>query len=701
MSGSNHAITRLLRPRSVAIVGASATPGALGESVLRNLEQANYAGEVHLVNPKRSEIRGRACVATIDDLPEGVDCAVLAIPRAAVLDAVTACARRRFGSVILFTAGYAESGAEGKAEQERLAEIARSSGMVLEGPNCLGIVNGIDGIPLTFVLTPVNGRPKGKGLAVVSQSGAMAAVLGVSLRKYDLPVTYSISTGNEAATGVEDYVEYLINCEETHVIAMIVELFRAPKRFLALAERCRARGKRIVLLHPGRSSAARESAATHTGALAGEYDLMRVKVTHAGVVVVESIEELIDVTQLLVRCPAVPRGGAAVLTESGAFKALTLDQCEEIGLPLPALSPETADKLRKALPPFIPPGNPLDITAQALADPDLYRRTLPPILEDANFGSLALAIILTDEPTAALKFPPILTALREVGSNKPIVFAALDEGAPVPTKYLAELTALRVPFYPSPERAFRALARTAHSEAEFARQRSPHWQGPCELGLPAGALAEYRAKQIVAAAGIPIPPGALAQSLDEAQRIASEIGFPVVLKAQAAGLPHKTEAGGVILNVADAAQLAGAWAALHDNIGRCRPGLMLDGVLVECMARKGAELIVGARNDAEWGAVVLAGLGGVMAEALHDVRLLPPDLTVDAIVSELLKLKGAAILRGFRGSPPLDVRAAADIIGRAAALITSNPAIREIDLNPVVVYPEGEGAVVLDALIVA
>lgn len=698
MSRSNRSLTRLLRPRSVAIVGASSTPGALGESVLRNLEQANFQGDLHLVNPKRSEIRSRACVPSIDDLPEGIDCAVLAIPRAAVLDAITACARRRFGSAILFAAGYAESGAEGKAEQERLAEIARSSGMVLEGPNCLGMVNGLDGIPLTFVLTPVNGLPPGKGLAIVSQSGAMAAVLGVSLRKYDLPITYSISTGNEAATGVEDYVEYLIDCEETHVITMIVELFRNPRRFLKLAERARARGKRIVLLHPGRGAAARESAATHTGALAGDYDLMRVKVTHAGVVVVESLEELIDVSQLLIRCPMVPQGGAAVLTESGAFKALALDQCEQIGLALPALSPETAHKLRQALPPFIPPSNPLDITAQGLADPDLYRRTLPPILQDPNFGSLVLSIILTDEATTALKFPPILAALHEVRSEKPILFAALDEGAPTPAPYLAELTALGVPFYPSPERAFRALARQTQSETEFARPRSLHPLPHNQLALPPGALPEYRGKEALAAAGIPIPPGALARTIDEAQQIAAKIGFPVVLKAQATGLPHKTEAGGVVLDIADASQLSDAWTALHDNIARVRPGLTLDGILVERMARKGAELIVGARNDPDWGPIVLAGFGGVLAEALHDVRLLPPDLTADAIVDGLLKLKGAAILRGFRGSPALDVRAAADIVRRIAGLIASTPGIREIDVNPVVVYPEG--AVALDALIV-
>lgn len=700
MSRSNHPITRLLRPRSVAIIGASPTPGALGESVLRNLEQANFRGELHLVNPKRKEIRGRACAASIDDLPEGVDCAVLAIPRAAVLDAVTACARRRFGSVILFAAGYAESGREGRAEQERLAEIARASEMVLEGPNCLGIVNGIDGIPLTFVLTPTNGRPKGKGLAVVSQSGAMAAVLGVSLRKYDLPLTYSISTGNEAATGVEDYVEYLMDCEDTHVIAMIVELFRKPKQFLELAERSRARGKRIVLLHPGRSGAARESAATHTGAMAGDHDLMRVKVAHAGVVVVESIEELIDVSQLLVRCPAAPQGGAAVLTESGAFKALTLDQCEHIGLPLPALSPKTADKLRQELPPFIPPSNPLDITAQGLADPDLYRRTLPVILEDGGFGSLVLGIILTDEATAALKFPPILAALRNTRTEKPILFAALDEGAPAPAQYLAELTALGVPFYPSPERAFRALARMTHSEADLARERAPHASTDLPLALPPGVLPEYRAKEMLAAAGIPIPPGALARGLEEARRIAARIGFPVALKAQAPDLAHKTEAGGVMLGIANAAQLSDAWAVLHSSIERVRPGLALDGVLVECMARKGTELIVGARNDPDWGPVVLAGFGGVLAEALNDIRLLPPDLSAGAIVEELLKLKSAALLRGFRGSPALDLRAAAEVIRRVAGLIVSQPAIQEIDVNPVVLYPEGQGATALDALIV-
>jgi len=700
MSGSSLGITRLLCPRSVAIVGASPTPGALGESVLRNLEQARFSGDLYLVNPKRTEIRGRACVPSVDDLPEGIDCAVLAIPRAAVLEAVAACARRRVGAVIVFAAGYAESGPEGKLEQERLAQIARENQIVLEGPNCLGMVNGVNGIPLTFVLTPVESRKRGRGLAVVSQSGAMAAVLGVSLRKYGLNVSYSISTGNEAATGVEDYVEYLIGDENTQVLVMIVELFRQPRRFLEQVQRARERGKRIVLLHPGRSSAARESAATHTGALAGDYDLMRVKVANAGVVVADTLEELIDVSQLLVRCPTVPSGGAAVLTESGAFKALALDLGESVGLALPALGAAAADRLRQVLPSFIPPTNPLDITAQALADPDLYRRTLPLVLQDEQYGSLILGIILTDEPTSALKFPPILAALRDIRSRKPVIFAALDEGAPHQSAYVEELAELGVPFFPSPERAFRALARVTKSEMEIARDRSPATPPRPALALEPGVLPEYRSKEVLAAVGVAIPRGALARSVEEARRVAREIGFPVALKAQSRQLSHKSDAGGVILNIADAATLDEGWRRLHENIARSRAGLTLDGVLVEQMGPKGAELIVGARNDPDWGPIVLVGSGGVLAEAIEDVRLVPPDLSEDAIVGELRKLKSARILSGFRGSPVLDVRAAARIVRHVSDLIVSEPRIAEIDVNPVVVCPAGQGAIALDAIIV-
>jgi len=690
-------LDRLLRPRSVAIVGASDKPGALGASVLANLERHGFTGDIHLINPKRDSIGGRPCLTSIDDLPAGVDAAVLAIPGAGVLDTVRALAARGVGAAVIFSAGFAEGGEEGLAAQHEVARIAAEHGMVIEGPNCLGMTNYVDGIPLTFVEALPLVEDTKPAIGIVSQSGAMAVVLCTTLFSKTLGVSFTISTGNEAASGVEDYVEYLLADPDTRAIGMIVEQFRSPKRFLALAEQARAAGKPIVLLHPGTSSAARESAATHTGAMAGDWQVMKTLVERAGVVLVEGLEELADVLDIAVRCGRIPAGGTAVLTESGAFKALTLDLCEKIGLALPEPGGDTAAALRATIPDFIPVSNPMDLTAQALVDPDLYRRTLAPLLADDRFGSVILGIIQTDPNTSRLKFEPIAEAIRALSPQKPVIFAGLDEGAQVPPAYIAALRTLNVPYFPSPDRAFRAIARlgAAHDFAKTADE-------PVTASLPmGGVIPEYRAKQLLAPIGIPFPEGGFATSVAEAQAVAARIGYPVVIKAQASALSHKSDAGGVILNLADDAALAAGWARLHANIATHAPGLTLDGVLVEAMGARGVELIVGARNDPEWGPVILVGFGGVQAEILQDVRLLPADLTPEAIVGELRKLKSGALLDGWRGSPALDVGAVAAIVGNVGRLLRGTPAIREIDLNPVIVYPQGQGAVALDALILA
>lgn len=693
------ALLRLLRPRSVAVVGASATPGALGASVIANLQRMRYGGEIHLINPKRDEIGGRACLKSVDELPMGVDAAVLAIPRVAVLETIKALARREVGAAIIFSAGFAEGGAEGLREQRDIARVAADHAMVIEGPNCLGLVNYVDNIALTFVETPamaLGGRP---GIGIVSQSGAMAAVLGVTLSSRDLGISYSISTGNEAASGVEDYVEYLLEDPSTHVIGLIVEQFRQPARFLELAQRARSRGKVIVLLHPGRSSAARESAATHTGAMAGDYEVMRLYVERRGVLVADTLEELGDLLEVTLRCKTLPSGGTVVLTESGAFKALTLDLCEQIGLALPVLTDDSAPLLRAVLPAFVPASNPIDVTAQGLVDPDLYRRTLAALLPDQRFGCIVLCIIQTDATTSSLKFPPIIAALRELKSAKPILFAGLDEGAVVPPAYVRELRDLGVPYFPSPERALRAVARLNALSARDATLAAPAPFCFSSSLAVSGVIAEYRAKQLLAPLGIPIPAGRLVTTLEQARLAAGEIGFPVVLKAQSAALSHKSDAGGVVLGLSDSSQVAAGWTELQANIARHRPGLALDGVLVEKMGRRGLELIIGARRDPGWGPVMLVGMGGVQAEILHDIRLLPADLPLEGILQELNRLKSSALLRGFRGSPPLDVTAVAAIIAQLGRLLISETSIREIDLNPVVVYPQGEGAVALDALL--
>ena len=694
-------LERLIRPRSVVIVGASEKPGALGASVLANLDRARFGGAIHLVNPRRAEIGARRCVASVDDLPEGVDAAVLAIPRAAVLDAMRALARRKVGAAIIFSAGFAETGAEGLAEQRELARIAAEADMTIEGPNCVGLVNFVDGVPLTFIELPGDRLGARPGLGLVSQSGAMAAVLAVTLASRGLGLSYSVSTGNEAASGIEDYLEYLVDDPDTRTIALIVEQFRKPSRFLSAATRAVAMGKPIVLLYPGRSSAARESAVTHTGALAGDYDVMRLKVERAGVLIVETIEELGDVAEMLLRFPAPAPGAAAVVCESGSYKALTLDLAEREGLALSALSDSDSPGLRAALPDFVPVSNPLDLTAQALVDPDLYARVLAALIADDRVRSVLLAIIQTDAVTAKLKFPHILAAIEKFRPAKRVVFSGLDEGAVVPSAYVERLRALNVPYFPTSERAVRALARLGRwTGAVSASQAQQPAKTAAFAGL-AGVIPEWRAKPALASIGIPFPQGALATTFAEAAAIAAKIGYPVAIKAQSAELAHKSDVGGVIVGLREEAALKEGWAKLADTVARSRPGLALDGVFVEAMGAPGVELIVGGRNDAEWGPVVVVGFGGVQAEILKDSCLLTPDMNDAEILAGLKSLKGAALIEGFRGSSPLDIEAIVRIVRAIGLLLLNEPSVREIDLNPVVVYPRGEGAVALDALITA
>ncbi|WP_420383894.1 acetate--CoA ligase family protein [Novosphingobium sp.] len=701
---SREALARLLRPKSIAVVGASDKPGALGATLITNLDRAGFAGTIYPINPKRDAIGARPCLTSVADLPPGVDVAVLAIPRPAVIDTVRALAERGVGAAIVFSAGFAEDGPQGLAEQAEIARIAHEAGMVIEGPNCLGLVNHVDKIPLTFVeafCEPPAGR---RAVGVVSQSGAMAAVLGTVLIARAVPTSFSVSTGNEAGSGVEDYVDWLIDDPDTHVIAMIVEQFRQPARFVAAAARARLAGKPIVLLHPGTSSAARESAATHTGAMAGDYPLMRAKVARQGVIFADTLQELGDVAELLVRCPALLRPDVAVLGESGAFKAMVLDQAERLGLPLTVLDNDNAPALRAALPAFVPVSNPLDITAQGLSQPSIYTEVLTALFGDDRVGAIVAAIIQSDPTTADIKVPAILAAIdRAAGEGgtltKPMIFAGLDEGARMPEHYIAALRARGVPWFATTERVLRALTLLG---VACAPSDPVH---PAPLDLPAladaaGVIPEYRAKALLAPLGVAFPRGAFAASRSAAVAAAHALGFPVAMKAQASTLSHKSDAGGVILNLADAEATGAAWDRMHAAVAAYDATIVLDGVLIEAMGPRGTEMIVGGRNDPEWGAVVLAGFGGVTAEILSDVRLYTPDMTEQDVIADLGKLKSAALLAGWRGAPALDVPALAALIVKMARLLHSEPRLVEFDLNPVIIYPAGQGIIALDALMV-
>ena len=693
-------IERMLRPRTIAIVGASPVSGSLGASLLDNLERFAFRGDVHLVSATRTEINGRPCVNSTMALPEGVDCAALAIPRVGILDAVVGCAKRGVGGVIIYAAGFAEAGPDGVALQAEIARVARDHDMAVAGPNCLGHINYVDNIPLTFSAcapVPTAGR---RSIGIVSQSGAMATVIRAALHARDIAISFSISTGNEAVDGIEDFLDHLIDDESTQVLLLVVEQFRHPQRFLALARKAHATGKPIVLLHPGRSAAARLSAKTHTGAMSGNYEVMRAVVSHAGVAVVETLEELLDLGELMIRWPSPPLGGAAIISNSGAFKAMVIDFCETSDLEIPDPSQVTKGMLGALAPDLILPTNPLDVTAQSLVDPDLYRKAMKPFLDDDRYGTLVLAVVLSSPTHSERKMAPIIAALEDFGTSKPVVLAMMGEDCEVAPEIIARLRNLGVPFFRSPERALRALARLAALQTPERSSSSPPVLMPADKRLPAGVYPEYAAKRILADAGIPVPRAELVSELQDAQGAAERIGFPVVLKAQSSELTHKSDAGGVVLGLADDAGLVEGWRKLHADIARVRPGLQLDEVLVEAMARPGVELIVGARNDPDWGPILVVGLGGVWAEALGDVRVVSALLEPAAIANEIRKLKGARLLTGFRGTPAIDLGAVAEIVSRLGQLARAHPEVAEIDVNPVVAYGEQEGAIAVDALIV-
>jgi acyl-CoA synthetase (NDP forming) len=686
---------RLMRPRSVAIVGVSPEPGHMGGSVLANLERCRFGGDIHLVSRSRPEINGRACVPSIDDLPHGVDVAVLVVPQTVALDAIAACGRRGIGAAIVFASGFAEVDAAGRTAQDELAAAGRAAGVALLGPNCIGYSSFAVGAALTFEFNverpPADAHPS---IGIVAQSGAMSALMRMAFLAKGLGISCSISTGNEADLTAEEFLEYLVEDAATQTIVAFVEQIRRPQLFLELAARARALGKPIVLMHPGRSQRARASASTHTGALAGDHAVTIALLRHASVVVIETLEELVDTAELLARCKP-PGAGPGIITNSGAIKGFALEFCDRIGLDIPRLAPATVGVLKDALPPFASLDNPLDITAQVLRDLTLWPRTAQALLADPGIGSLCIPMVAGSPAYAMKKAEALLPVIAD--SGKAVMIATLDDEAPVPPEFIAAFRARAIPVFRSPERAMRALAHaTAYGQA-LALPRGEALEIAAPLLPRRGTLPECQSKAYLAGLGITVPASALAHNAVEAARIAAHIGYPVALKAQAAALAHKSDAGGVILNIADAETLAAAWQRIAQNIASAQ--ITLDGMLVEAMAAPGIEMIVGARRDPHWGPVVLVGLGGIWTEALGDVRLMPPGLSRERIVAEISLLKGARVLHGLRGAPPADIGALADVVARIGALMRTRSEITEIDINPLMVYPHG--AVALDALIVS
>lgn len=697
---SARAVSRLLSPRSVAIVGISDNPGSMGARSLDNLERFGFAGPIHLVSRSNSEVRGRPCLSEISELPHGVDAAILAVPRQAVVEAVAACAARGVGAVVIYAAGFAEAGEEGLAAQAEIARIARAADMAVLGPNTLGLSNYVDGIALAFGPNGPNPPAGRNALAVIAQSGAMMGTARMSMLQRSIAVSHAVATGNEAVTGVEDVMASLVGDASVTAIAVFAEQLRHPQRFLSLAADARRHGKPVVLLHPGRSEAARASAASHTGALTGDHAVMRAMVASEAVVTVDTLEEFLDTAEFLTRFPDPSHKGSAVITDSGAVRGLALDMAEALGLDLPELSAATCARLDARLPEFATATNPLDITAQGLKDMPLYTEAAAALCEDENCGSLLVAAMPGAPEVGKAKADAMLPVLKT--SGRPAAYVVLGD-APVAPDLPERVRAQGIPFLRSPERALRALAHVGRYRVLKDRAGLPrnHWSGtPVTLGKT-GALTEPDGKALLREAGLAVPEGGLVRTPDEALALAGRIGFPVVLKVVSPAITHKSDAGGVAVGLKDEAALQAAWQTMTARIAAAFPGLEPDGYLVEAMAAPGLEMVVGARRDPHWGPVLLAGLGGIWIEALHDVRLMPADSPQSVVEADLDALKGRALLDGYRGSEAIDIAALAHAVTQIGALMQACPEITEIDFNPLIAYPKGRAPLALDALVIA
>ena len=687
------AVARFLRPRSVAIVGMSARAGSAGQVILQALKLNNFQGDIHLVGRGTEPIDGRPVLKSPDELPEGVDLAVFTLPAVGVPQAIEACARRKVGSAMIFAAGFAEVGDQ--AAQDAVTATARAAGLAVVGPNCLGMTNNVDGMWLHMLYAREARRNVEGGVAFVGQSGGLLGHFQRAADGLGLPLSYVISTGNEAGLEGTDFIEFLAEDRSTRVIAIYCEEIRRPAQFLAACRRARAAGKPIVLMLAGRTAKARKSAQSHTGALIGDWATMRTQAENAGAIVVTTMDEMMDLTQILVRYPVPPTKGPGILTASGAYVGLTNDLAEDIGLEIPELDPATLAKVKEVLPPFGNYGNPLDVTAGF--SPDALAAATKALIDDPNVGTLFISFPIN------LPIPVRNFNKGMAGSPKPKVLVALGdtwELSPETAQAIKESPAV---FSRSSDRMLRAITLYTRYGRLLARPSARMPPEPIK-GLPKlgkGAQPEWLGKKVLAAAGVRVPDGELARTADEAITVAKRIGYPVVLKAQAAALSHKTEAGGVILNLADEGAVRAAWDTLVKNIKRAAPGVTLDGALVEKMSPKGVELMVGAKRDPEWGTVLLVGLGGVWVEALGDVTLLPVDADEARIVEALRSLRTAKLLAGFRGAPPADIEAVAQVVMAIGRLMQTVPELTEIDVNPLMVHAKGQGATALDALIVA
>ena len=689
-------LTPFFDAKGVAILGASTNPRKLSYGILENLISYGYKGEVYPVNPNASEILGKKAYASITDVPDPVELAVVVLPVTVIMDTMKEIGERGIKAVVIITGGFRELGEEGAKVERAVKELARSYGMRVVGPNCVGTIDVRTGLDSTFI----KGLPPAGPIAFISQSGAICGGVIDLIINSKIGFSHFASLGNEMDVTEADMLEYFAEDENAKVIAMYVEGIQDGPRFMEVARRV-SRKKPIVFLKAGKNDAGAKAVSSHTGSLAGSYTAYQAALAQAGVVEVETISQLFNVAWALGTQPLPAGKRVAMTTNAGGAAALAADSLAFNGFELAQISPEIQQTLRTKLNPSAQVSNPVDMLGSV--SPEDYIWSLSNL--DADQGVDVLLPILV--PQSLVDTEGVANSWIEIGrkTQKTLLTCLMGERSTLEAEQ--SLNMAGVPVYAFPDEAGRVLKgmmqyKQLLTKPEFkpvAVDNVEKNKMEAALALVDGtqAVGDYETRIMLEAYGIASVPGDLAGGVEEAVEIAEKAGYPVVLKIVSEDILHKSDSGGIALNINNSDALRVEYRELMERIAKNEPNARIRGVMVEQMAPKGVEFIVGMRRDPTFGPMMMFGLGGTMVELLKDISFKVAPLTSEDIDEMIEDTLAGKLLKGYRGSPKADIEAVKQVIASLSQLSMDTPAISEIEINPLIVYPEGQGAISLDS----
>lgn len=694
-------LNKLLKPTSVAVIGASEKEG-FGGDVCRNiLSYVEDRSHVYFIHPKRDSVFGVPCYKSISDVPENVDLMVICTSQKTVIPLLQEGAKKGVGGAVVFASGYGEVGtAEGKQNEAELIAAAKELDIAVMGPNCAGFVNYIDNVQAFAFISAKRDRKGSVG--VVSQSGQLCLSM---MDDPGMRFSYNISAGNGKIVQMEDYMDFLVDDEDTKVVSIYIEGVKNADEFAAVLKKAAEKRKPVVILKAGRSAKGGAIAASHTGSLSGSDASFDAVLKKFGAIRVDDLEELIAMSLMLSTMKRMPEKATfASMNLSGGETGICADVGSLNGIEYPDFTEETLKKLKEQLPSYASPNNPLDMTASLSYDADLYAGALRTVMDDPNIGMVLIGYTLLLEiadPCIHYMYKGIEKVVQEKGGNcKPIAMIPFAENTRNP-EYQEKLFQIGVPVLPPPVYAFKLLRHLADFIAYEPETKTLELAVGHPKSEETQALSEHESKQELKVYGVPVPDEVIVTSKEEAAQFAKNHPDPLVMKVESADILHKSDVGGVKLNVCGPEAAEKAYEEIMESVTAKRPDAHINGILTVPMLDAGVEIIIGVNNDPQFGPMIMVGMGGVFVEVFKDVALYPAPLKEEEALEMLKSLKSFKLLNGYRGTEKCDIKALCQTIVAISNYAQANKdVLKELDINPLFVYPEGKGVGVADALIV-